>query len=753
MTKVQAESLQAPRELLDAANNASEKIAALHIAFLALCTYILVIVFSTTDMDLLIGKGVKLPVVDVEVPIKGFYLTAPYLIVLVHFNLLIQLQLLSRKLFAFDEAARGTGGLHDQLHIFPYNYYLVGRQNKLIHAFITILITTTILALPYLSLITLQARFLAYQDEVVTWTQRLATWLDITLIAILWPVMMDRNNSWRNYTLVLYRDMKHRWLWYTWLLTGIIAVIWTIESRTNEHIYTDTVIFATPIASWLLLTLVSLIIRCGHHLLRHRRHLFIKPANTTRWAEFHGFLIVLPLALLIPLSLSVDGEPVDNPSSLRTTMLDSLRHLDLHEQILLSAAVQGDTLGKLRNSDALIRTDVLRTIQPINLQGRSLRHADLRKAWIVKADLRNARLHGANLESAHLQGVDLTSADLREANLRAANLQGALLQGARLQRATLAMAEMQGARANRLEVHSGHPRDETVSIGSQRVTAVELFNSSWEVSRDNYQQFLKAELTGADLTGAKLQGANLSGADLQGVRLTHANIQGGNLSYVHLEGAILSWALLQGANLDGAFLNGTELIETQLYNKKIDLSQRGHLKEPLDITWQPLGDNEAKGIMKAALGWFWRSDEDKTEFIDSINQASASGIPRPTFSTCFDYTLETDKTGVTSPRMLPCKTTYPSSVEFEVALNEQLLSLACKSPDLAHGILYRLRDYFDNPLNGFDIAVSHPLLKVLTDELSAPKNPSRDSCIGLISLPINDLVFLEKNRPRLRQQQ
>ena len=93
-----------PKPLLSAANSASEKVAALHIVFLAVCAYVLVIVFGTTDTDLLIGKGVKPPVVDVEVPIVGFYILSPYLLVLVHFNLLLSLQLLLRKLYAFDEA-------------------------------------------------------------------------------------------------------------------------------------------------------------------------------------------------------------------------------------------------------------------------------------------------------------------------------------------------------------------------------------------------------------------------------------------------------------------------------------------------------------------------------------------------------------------------------------------------------------------------------------------------------------------------
>jgi hypothetical protein len=80
--------------LLDTANSASQHVAVLHVAFMALCAYVLVIVFGTIDMDFLIGKGVKLPVVDVTVPIVGFYAFAP--VVLVHFNLLLQLQLLSR---------------------------------------------------------------------------------------------------------------------------------------------------------------------------------------------------------------------------------------------------------------------------------------------------------------------------------------------------------------------------------------------------------------------------------------------------------------------------------------------------------------------------------------------------------------------------------------------------------------------------------------------------------------------------------
>jgi hypothetical protein len=138
----------------------------------------------------------------VEVPIAGFYALAPYLLVLVHFNLLLSLQLLSRKLYACDDAARTSGdvgGLHDQINIFPYNHYLIGQPGRLVRGFLALVVTITMLLLTLAALLTMQARFLAYQSEAVTWAQRLAIWLDVSLITIFWPVIMDRHDSWSAY--------------------------------------------------------------------------------------------------------------------------------------------------------------------------------------------------------------------------------------------------------------------------------------------------------------------------------------------------------------------------------------------------------------------------------------------------------------------------------------------------------------------------------------------------------------------------
>ena len=68
-----------------------------------------------------------------------------------------------------------------------------------------------------------------------------------------------------------------------------------------------------------------------------------------------------------------------------------------------------------------------------------------------------------------------------------------------------------------------------------------------------------ANLSGANLIGANLSGANLSGADLIGADLSGANLRGADLSCANLRGADLSCANLSGANLRGANLSWANL--------------------------------------------------------------------------------------------------------------------------------------------------------------------------------------------------
>jgi len=78
----------------------------LYFSFLLFAFYVAVIVFSTDDEQLLKGAGAELPLLGVELPLVGFYVVIPWLILVFHAHLLSQFYLLSRKLFNLDHALR-----------------------------------------------------------------------------------------------------------------------------------------------------------------------------------------------------------------------------------------------------------------------------------------------------------------------------------------------------------------------------------------------------------------------------------------------------------------------------------------------------------------------------------------------------------------------------------------------------------------------------------------------------------------------
>ena len=80
----------------------------------------------------------------------------------------------------------------------------------------------------------------------------------------------------------------------------------------------------------------------------------------------------------------------------------------------------------------------------------------------------------------------------------------------------------------------------------------------------------RADLSGADLTGAYLSRADLSDADLSGADLTDADLSGADLTDADLSGADLSGADLSGAYLSGADLTDADLSDVDLRPIKAD---------------------------------------------------------------------------------------------------------------------------------------------------------------------------------------
>ncbi|QPJ61271.1 MAG: pentapeptide repeat-containing protein [Candidatus Nitronauta litoralis] len=225
-----------------------------------------------------------------------------------------------------------------------------------------------------------------------------------------------------------------------------------------------------------------------------------------------------------------------------------VRNLNLEEAKLAigpSEAVKAALIVK--EDEALSEEEreqkLLAKYDSLNLKGRHLEFAKFRSADLRKVDLRKANLQGADFYTAKLQ-----DADFREANMEGANLALTKLEGANLMKANLSSANMSAS------ILKG------ANLRSLQATGLKMAGA--HLHGANLQG---ANLMGGEFNSAQFQGAILSSTKLQGANLQWSNLQGTNLSFVNLQGADLTKANLEAANLEGASIQGAILGETKIY--------------------------------------------------------------------------------------------------------------------------------------------------------------------------------------------
>lgn len=701
-------------KLLEAANSASQTVAALHVAFVAFVVYLGVIVWGTTHEDLLRISPVKLPILDVELPLTTFYSFVPWLLVLLHFNLLMQLELLSCKLWNLDRDLPDTPAgqqVRDRLFIFPFTHLIVGRSEVwLIRWLLSLVVGITVIALPLLMLLVAQIRFLPFHDEAITWSQRLAIWFDAAMLITLWPLIaspQDRAQEWwRNFGFQLLG------YWPAWLrylstlgwnrLTRSIQRHWPnlpkreITPRPMLQPRTEPKGMIFLLVSVPVIVLISIIaVIPGSITLQtyYAPKTYDMPEDTPNY--FEDWLIRrVPEAWLSVAAHKYDmvsctslAAAEKSEASILQVMLGPCswinlgffpRNLNLREARLVPKDVSMSLLTRAIDPDKQVRDAAFKEFDGLNLQNRDLRFANLFGAVLPKADLRHVQLQGAVLLKAKLQGVvgwDKTQ------------LQGAILGGTQLQSAGLIEADLQGADLR----------------GANLQGAV----LSW------------AKLQGADMRGADLQGADLNGAKLQGADLRGAKLQGANLHEANFQGANLVYAKLQGADLDSATFHGAELREAELPG--VDWSQA--YLEGIFIYGYSTSDWNEHQLRKLESTLKQILDSEKfSAFQTRLRSASTGLLPR---IGCY-----TD-----DPALLECE--YHDPLQLDIyrtgLIHPKLVELACSDAAIAAGIARRGTN--KSTSNDVDFGLAAALLKELDTQ-----NP----CSGLTELS-------EQTRQKLRK--
>jgi hypothetical protein len=182
-------------DLLKAVNEASGKAFALWITFLTVGTYLAIAIGTTTHLQLLLAGPVRLPLLGVDLPLFAFYGFAPPLFVVLHLYVLMQLYLLARLLYLFDDQLRCARMLEQerriigsQLDKFVFTQSLIGApEDRIIQLFLLAVVLLSFAVGPLVLLYGFQHRFVPYHSALVTAVDTTAWMLDLGLVVLLGP--------------------------------------------------------------------------------------------------------------------------------------------------------------------------------------------------------------------------------------------------------------------------------------------------------------------------------------------------------------------------------------------------------------------------------------------------------------------------------------------------------------------------------------------------------------------------------------
>jgi uncharacterized protein YjbI with pentapeptide repeats len=534
--------------LQTALNDAAGKAAVLWTTFITFELYLAIAFGAVTHRNLFLEDPIRLPLLNVDLPLVGFFVVAPALLAIFHFYVLLQLLALGIKAKDYETLLKQAipdpidqQYLRQRLDPFLILQLFSGpasQRKGFSGTSLRIVSWLTLIGIPVLILLQAQVTFLPYHREWVVWLQRIVIFIDLVMIWYFWHQIHSYDSP------TLTRRPRRAWQIFG-SGAGICVALFSVGivtfpgERVNVFI-PDIPLFPT---TW-----------PPHWSIRDdwvspHRLLFAGPLD-----EVTG----RPLSLFSDRLVLTDQSFVDPEKIERLEISRSFRGRDLRQAVLVNDDLRkADFTGAMLDGAQLNATKLQAARFGFGTVGETVHYTSMRAASLVNVqaqgaaldfvDLRNALFDHAGLEGASLVGADLEGATLASADLRGASLDNADLMGA-----SLGKADLRGA------------------------------------------TLLSTHLQGATLDSAQLQGATLDGAELQGAFLFNAELEGASLAAANLQGAYLYGAELQGANLENAQLQHASLVGAQVWRASgtpvFDLTDI----DEIDLKTTPWGANDAK---------------------------------------------------------------------------------------------------------------------------------------------------------------
>jgi uncharacterized protein YjbI with pentapeptide repeats len=472
-------------------NDSATRVSTIWISFLFFGLYLVVAASTVTHRQLLLEDPVKLPAINVDLPLVGFFFLTPILFVVFHTYVLVQVLLLGRTAATYNDAldravkmSSSNAAIRQRLANTLFAQIFAGSPRERggwLGSLLRMIAWLTLAIAPVLVLLVFQFRFLPYHSHLITWTLRILILLDLVGVLALWRAARQSE-----------RDVTWRLVFQDWI--GSLSA------------------FALAVFSWVALTFPG--------------------EPHAEWSRYWPDGEQKSKGMRECESRSVVSSVVSRafPSFDRLSLL----HVDVVDPEKVTRVLNERILGGRKYTRSFARRDLNCAILAwADLRGVDLTYAGLRGAGLLYTNLEGADLSWADLQHAEFLGATLDDASLQFADLRRASLEGAELRRAHLDVARLEDASLHGAQLHGAELSRAQAQGADLSsaaLEGARLKDVRLQGASLDHA---YLQF-------AVLDGVQLQGANLSGANLSAARLIRVGLQGANLNESPMQDAILS---------------------------------------------------------------------------------------------------------------------------------------------------------------------------------------------------------------------
>jgi len=347
---------KAPRWIFENIAEASKKASRIYTVFLSVLAYCAITVVSTTDRQLLLNEPVRLPLINVEVSLAGFFVLSPIISILIF----VYLQLYFHRIKGLIEQLKTDYDHKDKRRIYPWLLNIAREPEP------------------------------GAVGKVQSFIASFSLWWCLPIVLTLFPLSMFRKQiPFLSYVFMMVPVIGSVLVWWfkahyeTYGLQG--KKYWSVHL--GELIIIPALLVLIPLA----LTFDKFMTAPLFSMDLHGQVFSTKPMQ-----QYPGhYWFELPFARLERANLSHAV----------------LEHSNLEQASLQRAKLVGTILTGANLTQAnLTEASLIRA----QLTGARLMDADLTGANLSEADLTGANLVGAVLTGANLNGVNLTGAYLRQ---------------------------------------------------------------------------------------------------------------------------------------------------------------------------------------------------------------------------------------------------------------------------------------------------------------------------------------------------